>query len=529
MRPDPRSARIRLQDVFDRMGERWQELGDRGQRSASSLAAEARERTGRLAALLYLLGALDIAVRSVFLTDARDQVSLFVFAIAVVVVGVAHLHLPWRRWPGWALLVPFLVTLAAFSVVAGAASGKLDAFLPLYGLAFIFIGLTQPVGTATLLAIPSIAASVAVTFGDQPRSTLIDIVLAILLGAVIGELLAVFRARQERSADGVRQLLDASNELVGCADVSSLFRVTTWWARQILDADGVLLLQPSETHTSLYTSRMVSLKTPEPSIRTFARSIVVDVMSGPSGTAVAVSTRRPLFVRDGRRDPRIANAVLRALGGTSILFVPVLGGRGALAVLVAWWRGERSNVDRLADRLLQLLSRQAAPVLERIQNIQILDEQAHTDPLTGLANRRSFDAALAGLQAGGAVAMLDLDHFKRRNDMFGHAAGDQTLVAFGKLLRDLMRREEIAARYGGEEFVIAVRDEDAARRTLTRLREQWLACEPYATDDPSVPRVTFSAGIAVRRRGEQPQELMLRADRALYRAKASGRDRVVVV
>ena len=98
-------------------------------------------------------------------------------------------------------------------------------------------------------------------------------------------------------------------------------------------------------------------------------------------------------------------------------------------------------------------------MLERIQNIEILDEQAHTDPLTGLPNRRSFDAALAGLPAGGAVAVLDLDHFKRRNDMFGHGAGDETLVAFGKLLRAQMRSEEIAARYGGEEFVIAVRDE----------------------------------------------------------------------
>ncbi|MGZ4618820.1 MAG: GGDEF domain-containing protein [Frankiaceae bacterium] len=419
--------------------------------------------------------------------------------------------------------------LSAFSVVAGAVCGELNAFLPLYGVAFIFIGLTQPVGTATLSAIPSIAASVAVTFGNQPRDTLIDIILAIILGAVIGELLAVFRTRQERGADGLRQLVDASNELVGCADVPSLFRVTSWWTRQILDADGVLLLQPSETHVSLYTSRMVTLKTPDPSIRAFARSIVVDIMSGPNGTAIAVRTRRPFFVRDGRRDPRIANATLRALGGTSILFVPVLGAGGPLAVLVAWWRTERSNVDQLADRLLQLLSRQAAPVLERIQNIQILDEQANTDPLTGLANRRAFVAALAGLPAGGAVAILDLDHFKRRNDMFGHAAGDETLVAFGKLLRDQMRSEEVAARYGGEEFVIAVRDEQAATRTLVRLREQWSAREPYAADDPSVPRVTFSAGIAVRCRGEQPQDLMVRADHALYRAKAGGRDRVVVL
>ncbi|MGZ4663850.1 MAG: GGDEF domain-containing protein [Frankiaceae bacterium] len=493
------------------------------------MPADPRERAGRRAAILYLLGALDITVRSAFLTEPGDQVGLVLFAIAVAAVGVTHLHLPWRRWPGWALLVPFLGMLAAFSVVAGAACGQLSAFLPLYGVAFIFIGLTQPVGTATLLAIPSIATSVAVTFGSQPRDTLIDIILAVILGTVIGELLAVFRTRQERSAEGVRQLLDASNELVGCADVASLFRVTSWWTRQILDADGVLLLQPGEIHQSLYTSRMVALKTPDPAIRNFARNIVVDVASGPSGTAIVADTRRPLFVRDGRRDPRVATAIVRALGGTSVLFVPVIGGRGPLAVLVAWWRSERCNVDRLADRLLQLLSRQAAPVLERIQNIEILDEQAHTDPLTGLANRRSFDAALAGLPAGGAVAVLDLDHFKRRNDMFGHAAGDETLVAFAKLLRDLTRSEEVVARYGGEEFVIAVRDEHAARRTLARLREQWMAREPYAATDPAVPRVTFSAGIAVRRRGERPQDLILRADRALYRAKTAGRDRVVVL
>ena len=245
------------------------------------MPADPRERAGRLAAILYLLGAVDIAVRSVFLTEPGDQVGLLLFAIAVAAVGVAHLHLPWRRWPGWALLVPFLGMLAAFSVVAGAAYGELSAFLPLYGVAFIFIGLTQPVGTATMLAIPGIATSVAVTFGSQPRDTLIDIILAVILGTVIGELLAVFRTRQERSAEGVRQLLDASNELVGCADVASLFRVTSWWTRQILDADGVLLLQPGEIHQSLYTSRMVALKTPTPPFATSREASSWTLHRGP--------------------------------------------------------------------------------------------------------------------------------------------------------------------------------------------------------------------------------------------------------
>jgi hypothetical protein len=100
VRPDPRSARVRLQNAFDRLDKRWQDLGDRGRVASAGVPDDPRERAGRLAALLYLLGALDIAIRSAFLTEASDEVSLLLFAVAVAMVGIAHLHLPWRRWPG---------------------------------------------------------------------------------------------------------------------------------------------------------------------------------------------------------------------------------------------------------------------------------------------------------------------------------------------------------------------------------------------------------------------------------------------
>ena len=87
LRPDPRSARVRLQNAFDRLDKRWQDLGDRGRVTSAGVPADPGERAGRLAALLYLVGALDIAIRSVFLTEASDEVGLLLFAVAVAMSG----------------------------------------------------------------------------------------------------------------------------------------------------------------------------------------------------------------------------------------------------------------------------------------------------------------------------------------------------------------------------------------------------------------------------------------------------------
>lgn len=169
--------------------------------------------------------------------------------------------------------------------------------------------------------------------------------------------------------------------------------------------------------------------------------------------------------------------------------------------------------------------------LERQRRESIaLRNDAGTDILTGLANRRALDEALAGLLRGQrehdrmfSLLMLDLDCFKAFNDEFGHLAGDQVLRITGQLLRAALRPSDLAARYGGEEFVLLLPETDVAgasevaTRVLDAFRDfAW----PYRA-------VTVSIGVAQAAFGDGSEDLIRRADAALYDAKHAGRDQAV--
>lgn len=151
---------------------------------------------------------------------------------------------------------------------------------------------------------------------------------------------------------------------------------------------------------------------------------------------------------------------------------------------------------------------------------------ATTDPLTGLPNRRvldeRLDAALA-LDAPVSIIVFDLDHFKRVNDRFGHAVGDTVLAGAAGRLATLARHDDTIARLGGEEFVwlLPGTDEVAAREAAVR------ACEAIRSTPIAGISITISAGVATRITGEDGADLIRRADSGLYRAKDSGRDRVL--
>jgi diguanylate cyclase (GGDEF)-like protein/PAS domain S-box-containing protein len=163
-----------------------------------------------------------------------------------------------------------------------------------------------------------------------------------------------------------------------------------------------------------------------------------------------------------------------------------------------------------------------------------LERLSREDPLTGLANRREFDARLA-LEHERAVrhelplsvAMLDLDFFKRVNDAWGHAVGDEVLRQVAAILRAQCRTVDLPARYGGEEFVIALPDTSLmeANALCERIR---VAVQDY--DWPSIQpglALTISIGVAMREPVDTPRTLVEAADHALYEAKSGGRNRVV--
>ena len=185
----------------------------------------------------------------------------------------------------------------------------------------------------------------------------------------------------------------------------------------------------------------------------------------------------------------------------------------------------------------------ASFALENAANRARLRRSGFTDVLTGWYNRRYLQVRLteelarARRQDGALTAlMLDIDHFKRVNDSYGHAAGDAVLRDLAQLIDGQIRATDVAARYGGEEFVILLPDTDAAAgRLLAERIRSAVAAEKFAVSDDARIDVTVSIGVASGKptRGDDDlkaagDELLARADVALYRAKGNGRNRTEV-
>jgi diguanylate cyclase (GGDEF)-like protein len=176
-----------------------------------------------------------------------------------------------------------------------------------------------------------------------------------------------------------------------------------------------------------------------------------------------------------------------------------------------------------------------------IRRVALLEQENITDPLSGLYNRRYLDRRLeeeiARVKRYGlplSVLMIDIDHFKRINDSFGHPAGDRVLGYLGKLTLNGIRSADIAARYGGDEFmVIAPNTTVSMAGTLAeRLRQHIESHALVLTSEPGSRhevRVTVSIGVAgCNPQTEALQELVHKVDQALYSAKQAGRNRVIV-
>ncbi len=190
------------------------------------------------------------------------------------------------------------------------------------------------------------------------------------------------------------------------------------------------------------------------------------------------------------------------------------------------------TISSLASQMSTLrtrLQQQKEELHEAFERIQIL---ATRDELTGLFNRRHMMDIVTQHQKRLArtghhrycLAIVDLDHFKRINDTYGHAVGDEVLSNFAKAARDVMRDTDVLARWGGEEFLMLLNDSDLtqAQMGIERIRLHL----SKASMVPSMPEliVTFSAGVSAYRIGETIHGCIERADQALYEAKASGRN-----
>ena len=252
-----------------------------------------------------------------------------------------------------------------------------------------------------------------------------------------------------------------------------------------------------------------------------------DAAPAPSGVESRSGTNSVQEVAD-----RIATRVRRAYGLRDTIAAPLVAD-GAVVGAIVLSRRVADPWPATARRLLDGAAREASMALSRAYSHQAAEVHASVDALTGMPNRRYFDE-FCGLLArrrraddAVGVLMIDIDRFKDLNDSYGHAVGDQVLRAVGGAIMAAVRDDDVPARYGGEEFVVLLRNpsRDVAVDVGERVRR---AVGALDLDEYGVLGVSVSVGVAVASVPDQPIDVLVaEADRALYRAKRAGRDRVV--
>lgn len=210
---------------------------------------------------------------------------------------------------------------------------------------------------------------------------------------------------------------------------------------------------------------------------------------------------------------------------------------GGLMAAVAALTAETIRAVERSRTLEQQLSASAVRIAKLRRSLADVKQEVTTDALTGIANRKVFDAKLKRAvslarsepTSLNSVLLLDVDHFKRFNDTYGHHTGDLVLRLVGRLLTDSIKGRDVAARYGGEEFAILLTGAGqeaaavVARQICRALSSKQLVNRP---SHGAVANITISIGVAQHRPGESMASLVERADAALYRAKRLGRNRV---
>ncbi|MBG0567579.1 diguanylate cyclase [Actinoplanes sp. NEAU-A11] len=279
--------------------------------------------------------------------------------------------------------------------------------------------------------------------------------------------------------------------------------------RDLAEADNVTLLEPNPSGAEMVATGVAGADV-------LGTRVPLD---GTSMISRVYRDREPIFLSDPAQDPRVSPALLKLVEGRSMLWQPVLVDGKAMAVLAVGWKRRVETVSDHRARAVALLADETALALDHERLLNRLEQMAFTDTLTGLPNRRAWQRRLAELMTQDrplTVAIADLDHFKRYNDTYGHNAGDDLLHRSATAFAAELGPGDAIARWGGEEFVIALsgRTPDEAAALLERVRRAMPDAE------------TCSIGYAVWHGGESSEQLLERADQALYTAKHGGRDAV---
>ncbi|HEY4217668.1 MAG TPA: sensor domain-containing diguanylate cyclase [Gemmatimonadaceae bacterium] len=347
--------------------------------------------------------------------------------------------------------------------------------------------------------------------------------------AQVGSLLQLFDLRRNygRHMRQSQALLDAVQRLHGHRTAEKLAEALCETAREVTSAPVAGLVRWNATERHGVVQAVSPSADIEPGFHVTAESLI----------GRACIERLPLVLEDAESETAAAcpfGGLPRVVG--SLAVVPVLSNDDVIGALIVEGR-DPGDVTQHEARNIGLLAAVARGPLEIGWEIEEVSRRARTDSLTGLSNRRHFDEQLKRVVAetdrfGGTCSLIlvDLDHFKAVNDAHGHEAGDIVLKHVAQILADGVRAVDVCARYGGEELGILLgqTSEQGAVELAERLRLT-LEARPAASGALRIP-VTASFGVATYPAPVPYGDwLFLAADKALYEAKASGRNCVKVI
>ncbi len=316
-------------------------------------------------------------------------------------------------------------------------------------------------------------------------------------------------------AEDLARVAETARDLAGITDAHAARPAICKAARELAGAKTSILYEPDPKGQELVSTAVAGAQVDQ---------IHLPFTGRPSGATTVFSSGQPLFVSDLESSSIAVQGVRRVLGVSSALWQPVVRNGVPIGVLTLAWEERVEDPGERVWSLMGLLAAEAAVAIERADLLARLEAVARTDDLTGLANRRAWDEHLPRELSRAereerplCVAMLDLDRFKAFNDERGHQAGDRLLKQVAATWREMLRPSDLLARYGGEEFglVLPHCPLEVGLEVVERLRSVTIGGQ------------TCSAGVAVWDGSESPDELVRRADAALYEAKKGGRDRAV--
>jgi diguanylate cyclase (GGDEF)-like protein len=459
-----------------------------------------RTKHARLAGMLLLLGATSGLSLLALLPARIERPQAAVWASICLLLGLGITYLPWHRWPAQALVAPLVLAFPCI-FLGGILAGDLDFYALELPLLYLYCGCIYPPRYSGWLFLASLAALCGTALVPQPPGAVAFVLLGSLLGAVCGVVVALQRQDGQRGQESMRQLAEAASILGAAKHPEQVARLMTSTATSLLDAAGVVVLLPCAAGQA-------------PSVSATAGCLRGLLAEGePAGQGLLVLLRHGATSEPGFRTAAVGGP---AAGERAYVQVAIPDPQGGDAAIVCELRSPIRRRDHYAVRALEKLAVEGGRVLDRLAHAETLRGVARTDALTGLGNRLVLDEALAAMQPGDTVMLLDLDHFKLINDRYGHSVGDEVLRQFAEVLRRTMRTGQVLTRYGGEEFALIARGlpDERLAQYLSSLRSVWVG---------TYPLTTYSCGVAVKLAGESGHQALVRADGALFRAKRQGR------